>query len=161
LLIAPFLLLFAQTPIGSCGTGKITWYTDIANGHCSFGPPTGNMYIAALNTAFYNKGVQCGSCYKLTGPLGSVVVTVTDECPAATNQEWCTGDHNHFDLSVPAFNQIAKDNVNITYERVTCPVPGNIQYFIKDGSNKYWFALLANQLKVQITKLEVMQPGST
>lgn len=125
--------------MGSCTNGRITYYTGINGGACSFGTIPPPYRIAALDQAFYNNGAQCGSCFLLIGPIGSTTVMVTDECPATST--WCSGDMDHFDLSTTAFDAIAVQSTGvdlITFELISCPpdiVSGNIVYALKDGSN--------------------------
>jgi expansin (peptidoglycan-binding protein) len=155
------VLCIAQVFSQTSGTGKITWYTQIDSGKCSFGTISGDKQIAALNTAFFANGATCGSCYNITGPLGSTVVRVTDECPVSGNELWCSGDHNHFDLSTFAFNKLALDNCAVTYTKVACPVTGPIRWVIKEGSNKYWFGILVDNHKIQLSKLSIRVSSSS
>jgi hypothetical protein len=52
-----------------------------------------------------------------------VIVKVTDNCPAGTNQQWCSGDITHFDLSQAAFEKIASASagvIKMQYRRTSC-----------------------------------------
>jgi expansin (peptidoglycan-binding protein) len=147
----------------SCSNATITYYQGINQGACSFGTIPPPYQIAALSQDFYNNGTQCGSCFELNGPLGSVVVMATDECPAAGNLRWCASSAVHFDMSQEAFQQIQTVSAgwaDITWQHVSCPsvlVSGNVQYAVKDGSNPYWFGVQLRNHVVQITALYVSE----
>jgi len=133
------------------------------------------MIWPAANTAFYANSAACGQCFevKCTGSAylanacvnGSVIVEVTDQCPCDGNAQWCCGDAVHFDLSAGAFGKIAKTAAGVVstqYRPVTCPVQGQLQVKIKDGSNPWWFALLATNVggSGAVTKIEVRSGGT-
>jgi len=147
-------------PMGPCGKGQMTFYTGVQNGVCSYGFIPANMTIAGINTAVFNDSVACGDCYLLTGPLGSVVVTVTDECSLP---QWCGGDHVHFNVDQLAFNLITSDTyyTNISYQRVSCPASGSgkIQYTLTTGSGLYYMSLVVRFQKVGIYRLDISQNG--
>jgi expansin (peptidoglycan-binding protein) len=131
----------------------------------------------AANTAFYAKSAACGQCFEVrcTGSAylanacvqgGSVVVEVTDQCPCAGNEGYCCdASLVHFDLSPGAFAKIADPGAGVIstqYRPVACPVQGQLQVKIKDGSNPWWFALLATNVggSGAVTKIE-LSSGST
>jgi hypothetical protein len=92
---------------GSCG------YDDV------FSPFYGSN-TAALSNVLFQNGERCGACFELKcvqfpeGPVGSclirksVVVTATNYCPPGREGGWCDYALEHFDLSVPAFTNIAQ-----------------------------------------------------
>ena len=111
------------TNLKSVSNGSVTWY-ELNQGtkefHC--GNPiagrnpdvagyayTGSgKYFGAINTADYANAAACGSCIEVTRD-GSrkVTITVTDECPIATNPKCKAG---HIDLSHEAFRQLGNDS---------------------------------------------------
>ncbi|KQJ99400.1 expansin-A32 [Brachypodium distachyon] len=128
------------TRAGACG------YKDtVAEGY--------GLQTVALSTAMFNGGATCGACYEVrctespkwckpgAPPL---VVTATNLCPpnyqqSGDNGGWCNPPREHFDLTMPAFLQIAEEKagiVPISYRRVSCLKQGGIRYTIT--GNKYF-----------------------
>ncbi|KAL3649651.1 hypothetical protein CASFOL_006054 [Castilleja foliolosa] len=111
-----------------------------------------NGIISAGNNFLFKSGKGCGSCYlvKCTQhPSCSsrpIIVTITDECPGA-----CNNDAVHFDLSGKAFGLLAKPRqddilrnagrINIQYQRIDCNHRGGLTFKIDKGSNPYYLAL--------------------
>lgn len=96
---------------------------DFAGGACGYGNPFSTGYgssTAALSSVLFLDGFGCGQCFDIrcTGSAlcnsGSPIVTITatNLCPAnwalpSDNGGWCNPPRVHFDLSKPAFEQIA------------------------------------------------------
>ncbi|GAQ55178.1 rare lipoprotein A (RlpA-like double-psi [Streptomyces acidiscabies] len=99
-------------------------------GACGYG----NLYdrgigimSTAVSTALFNDGAACGARYKVRCaesrssyciPGAEVTVTVTNLCPPnwalpSNNGGWCNPPRQHFDLSQPAFEKIAKISAGI------------------------------------------------
>lgn len=96
---------------GACG------YDNTA--HAGFGVNT-----AAVSGALFQDGKACGACYQLMCnyrldpkwclPLRVMTVTTTNFCPPNNNGGWCDPPRQHFDMSLPAFSLIARqDNEGI------------------------------------------------
>ncbi|KAH9920946.1 RlpA-like double-psi beta-barrel-protein domain-containing protein-containing protein [Fomitopsis serialis] len=105
--------LVAVGPIGASGangyyqepsaSASFTQYSGCGSPACGI-PATG--YTAAMNQLSFGSapgsgpGDACGRCFQLTGsadpyspdysgPFNSIVVKVTDLCPASGNEVWC------------------------------------------------------------------------
>ena len=138
----------AAPPSTSAKSGKATFY-DLSGGmgNCSFpSAPADDLYVA-LGPDQYSGGAACGTYLDVTGPKGKVRVKVVDSCP-----ECAAG---HLDLSRTAFKRIGNEVdgiIPITYKTVAAPsTPGPISVRVKEGSSRYWLAVLidnhGNQLK--------------
>jgi len=129
----------AVAPAVAPGSGTATYYTlSGGGGNCSYvGPPADNLYVA-LGPGEYAAGAACGGYLDVTGPKGTVRVKVVDQCP-----ECGTG---HLDLSRDAFARIgtvAAGQIPVTYRPVRDPkLPGPLAVRVKEGSSRYWLALL-------------------
>ena len=92
----------------------------------------------ALSPADFAGSAACGTVLDVTGPKGTVRVTVADQCPEC--------EPGHLDLAAPAFARIADPVagiVPITFTRVVDPpTPGPVRMRVKEGSSQYWLALL-------------------
>jgi expansin (peptidoglycan-binding protein) len=148
-------------PGGSCiaspGGGRATYY-QAATGACGI-PVAGPLaMITAVAEHLWEGSAVCGRCARVTGPLGTVVVEITDQCPAAPNPQWCAGDAAHLDLSEAAFAAVADPGRGVAYvewEIVECPVAGNASLLNSSGANPWWYAVFALDTRQGVTGLEV------
>nr|XP_010934985.3 LOW QUALITY PROTEIN: expansin-A7-like [Elaeis guineensis] len=129
----------SETMGGACGYGNLF--------NTGYGTDT-----AALSTTMFNDGYGCGTCYQIRcygsphcyrgSPL--TTVTATNLCPPNWSQDsnnggWCKPPRVHFDMSKPAFMQIADWKagiVPIMYRRVPCIRDGGIRFQFQ--GNGYW-----------------------
>ncbi|GIE95710.1 hypothetical protein Ari01nite_31750 [Paractinoplanes rishiriensis] len=137
----------AAPPSTSAKKGKATFYDLAASmGNCSFPNSPADDLFVALGPNEYSNGAACGSYLDVSGPKGKVRVKVTDQCPEC--------GPGHIDLSRTAFKKIGAEIdgiIPISYKTVTNPgTPGPISVRVKEGSSKFWLAVLidnhANQL---------------
>lgn len=171
---------------GGSNDGSITWYTfsqgtaTIGDVNCSYGIQqgpdrvnhvfTGNgEFFGAMNTADYNTAAACGACVEVTrqDTGQSVVVTIVDQCPIATNSKCVSG---HIDLSQAAFSQVGnvgdgyignragKGQINWKY--VPCPTGGDVSFRLKEPDNEFWNEVLVQSHRAPIQSVEVRVDGT-
>ena len=137
-------------PFGAVRTGEGTYYWEAnGDGNCTFGPSPNDLMVAAMNHVDYNNAALCGAYAHVTGPKGSVVVRIVDQCP-----ECPAGD---VDLSPEAFVKIADlylGRVPISWQLVSPVLEGPIVYHFKDGSNPWWTAVQIRNHRNPIAKFE-------
>jgi expansin (peptidoglycan-binding protein) len=146
------------TCITSPGGGRATFY-DAASGACGIPVDDPQAMVAAVAEHLWEGSAVCGRCVRVTGPLGTVLVEITDLCPAGPNPEWCGGDAAHLDLSRAAFAAVADPDRGVAYvdwEIVECPVLGSISLLNKDGINQWWYAFFVLDIRQGITGVDVM-----
>ena len=120
-------------------------------GNCSYPGPPANQLFVALSTREYNNAAPCGSYLQVKGPHGTVRVEVIDQCP-----ECAVG---HIDLSEPAFAKLAPLKAGIipvTYQTiVNPPLPGPVSFLVKNGSSRYWLAIVVINTGNAIASVQV------
>lgn len=144
---------------GDTISGEATYYWEAnGGGNCMFPPTPDDVMVAAV--ADYNYGPDarlCGAYARVQGPYGEIQVRIVDRCPDAGCYP------GHLDLHPEAFEQIAPmeyGRVNITWQLVSPPVEGDIEYHFKDGSSRYWSAIQVRNHRNPLARFEVLQNGS-
>jgi len=136
-------------PFGPIHTGEGTWYYATGAGNCSFPASPENMMVAAMNHTDYANSALCGAYVQVTGPNGTIIVRIVDQCPGCPI--------NDIDLSQEAFAEIANladGRVPISWQLVSYPLPTPIVYHFKDGSNPWWTAVQIRNHSNPVTKVE-------
>lgn len=158
--LIPMLLLGAAAPLGAAcppaftGNNSAFFYdTSAGTGACSV-PWTSGAHVAAINAPQWEGAAHCGECLRVTGPLGTTVVKVLDLCPECPS--------GSLDLSPEAFAAIGEPvqgTVPIQWERVDCPVSGNIVYRF-DGSSAFYLSLQPREHRHGVQSISVLDNGS-
>eukprot|EP00486_Rosalina_sp_Unknown_P004210 CAMPEP_0201570868 /NCGR_PEP_ID=MMETSP0190_2-20130828/13314_1 /ASSEMBLY_ACC=CAM_ASM_000263 /TAXON_ID=37353 /ORGANISM="Rosalina sp." /LENGTH=270 /DNA_ID=CAMNT_0047994871 /DNA_START=31 /DNA_END=843 /DNA_ORIENTATION=- len=179
----------AQTPITDWEDGRSTYYTTWEQGACNYGTISADTFpfnnIAAPNEAFYNKSLACGGCFEIMcvgpwdqtycpgsagckTPNASVIIEVTDECPVQGNEQWCSGDITHFDLSQHAFDLIADNTCGVIkqkWRQVTCNygTGKNIIVLNHNGINQWYFGITIESVDYygQVSNVEIKDASSS
>jgi expansin len=126
----------------------------------------GGTLFGAMNTTDYANSAVCGACVEVTRDGGrSVVITIVDQCPVATNPKCTKG---HIDLSVAAFDQLGNRGNegylgtgnggmagSISWKYVACPTPENISFRLKEPDNEAWNQLLVQSHKYPIQSVSI------
>ncbi|EPS66901.1 hypothetical protein M569_07876, partial [Genlisea aurea] len=148
---------FYGAPDGSGTIGGACGYEDDMRD--AFGVRT-----AALSAALFKDAQACGSCYEIRcaqgndgcrQPAETVQVTATNLCPSGG---WCSYPNEHFDMSQPAFLQIAKYEagvVPVQYRRVPCKKNGGIRFKITGNPNFNLVTITNVGGAGDVTKVEV------
>jgi expansin (peptidoglycan-binding protein) len=141
---------------GSGRTGTATFYTLAGLPNCGYPDAAASGTYVALSPADFGGSAACGTVLDVTGPKGTVRVTVSDQCP-----ECAAG---HLDLAAPAFARIADPVaglVPITFRRVLDPpTAGPVRIRVKEGSSQYWLAMLPIDTGNPLAAVEVTVGGA-
>ena len=123
---------------GATRTGTATFYTLAGLPNCGYPDAAASGTYVALSPADFAGSAACGTVFDVTGPKGTVRVTVADQCPEC--------EAGHLDLAAPAFARIADPVAGVVPIRFTRvvdpPTPGPVRVRVKEGSSRYWLALL-------------------
>ncbi|KAL6639283.1 hypothetical protein ACP70R_023013 [Stipagrostis hirtigluma subsp. patula] len=106
------------------------------------------VQTAAVGPSLFSHGAGCGACFELKGVEGplagkTTVVTATNEGPPAVSGK----QGEHFDLTMPAFLQIAEEKagiVPVSYRKVPCVRQGGIRYTIT--GNKFYNSVMVTNV---------------
>ncbi|KAJ1554764.1 hypothetical protein HK096_001833, partial [Nowakowskiella sp. JEL0078] len=127
-----------------------------------------------------------------TGYTTPVYLEIVDSCPCSANSKWCCGpgadhcaevsnfkygcplpaDSIHLDLSDIAMARLQSGSANggivdgvipTRYKRVSCPKPGNVYLYLRNGGGPYYFALtVVNAAGVGgVVNIEIQGTGTT
>jgi expansin len=128
-----------------------TYYAGRGPGNCSYPSPPADRLYAALSPPEYRSAAACGGYLQVKGPDGSVRVKVIDQCPG------CAA--GHVDLSESAFARLAPlpdGLIDVTYTHLSDPpLPGPVSIEVKQGSSRYWLALLADNTGNPLASVQV------
>ena len=96
-----FIPLIINLGGGATHTGEATYYNEAdGGGNCSFDPTPQDLMVGAMNHTDYANSALCGAYVELTGPNGTIIIRIVDQCP-----ECPAGNIN---LSPSAFAKIAE-----------------------------------------------------
>lgn len=161
LLLAAVLVLLLTWRLSSgvacaatASSGRATFYELEQLGNCSFQNVRVNDLYVALSPGEYRKAAACGGFLDVSGPKGTVRVKVADQCPEC--------DRGELDLSRAAFGRIAdpaKGSVAVRYTTVVDPPVGPLTFRVKDGSSRFWFALLVDNHGNALRSVQVRSGG--
>ncbi|EFA86538.1 expansin-like protein [Heterostelium album PN500] len=168
------VIVKSQNGLSPCGEGSAIWNSDYSGwtdgrGLCGLPTPPSGVVVAGVNRNYFTMtsgSGLCGTCFKLTGPAGSVIAQAVDVCDATA---LCTQtDHAHFILSPADYNVISGNSTatlyNVGYQMITCPNEGDITVTPKpdgSGSYSYYFSLTLSGFSVPIKSVEVTVGGTS
>jgi expansin (peptidoglycan-binding protein) len=162
--------------------GKATWYVNLEDQshnlytglvRCSFersdivGTNYGALDIGKLQED--NDAKYCGMCVEATGPAGTALVQIVDECPDCWDRDAggnkLVGTNTKFgdiDLSPSAFNAvIGAESIGIgdfTWKETSCPFTTPIDVIV-EGSNPFYAKVIISNHVNRIKNVEVQQEG--
>ncbi|KAF2075487.1 hypothetical protein CYY_003223 [Polysphondylium violaceum] len=153
-------------PLSSCGSGFAA-PTDSTNflGACRIPPST--IPFASVSAAAFGGGQRCGECFRLTGPLGSTVVMISDKCD--TGEACQQQDLFHFIIPRSEFDKIGNSSAygnifSLGYQEVSCDLQGGINAnFIAGGEKKdqyqYYFSVTFSNFAIGIKRVQIRGYG--
>jgi expansin (peptidoglycan-binding protein) len=142
----------AATSKGPVVHGKATHYGPASTGgNCSFPSVPKNKLTVAAGPDLYAAGAACGGYLDVSSGGHTIRVKITDKCPEC--------GAGHIDLTDEAFRALAplvRGVIPITYRIVTNPQPAaTLSFRVKEGSSRYWLALLVDGAGNRLRSLEV------
>jgi expansin len=148
--------LSAAGTVGSASGIATHYVLQGGGGNCSYPGPPANQLFVALSPGEYASAAPCGSYLEVKGPNGSVRVKVIDQCPE------CKA--GHIDLSEKAFAKLAplvRGIIPISYHTIANPpLPAPVAFEVKNGSSRYWLALIVMNTGNAIASVQVQTtPG--
>ncbi|OGU37070.1 MAG: hypothetical protein A2068_03295 [Ignavibacteria bacterium GWB2_35_6b] len=133
-------------------SGEATYYyPEVAPGNCSFDSIPSDFMIGAMNAVDYAGSQICGACVEITGPKGSVVIKIIDQCPECPK--------GNIDLSPQAFSKIAdtlSGRVPINWQIIPCDLSKPIEYNFKGDTNQWWMAVQIRNHRYPIYSIEYL-----
>jgi expansin (peptidoglycan-binding protein) len=136
-----------------------TWYTAVSTNACVI-PVAPGDFVAAVSEAEFGGGSMCGRCARVQGPLGAIVVAITDYCPAIGNPLCVPG---HLDLGYDAFAAVGHPSdgvIDIDWETVACDEAEQIAIFFRSASNAYYAKIQVRGARYGVASLEVRDGAS-
>jgi len=154
----------AYNPSPSVQSGTSTWFDAYAQGGgaCGWTPDMNDLYVAAYSAPTVPEMcVQCGNCFNVTGPKGSVVVRVIDYCDT-TKGSCPTGvwtlDQNPY---VVISGSTGTGSVAVTYfGPVPCPVTKNLEYTLQSGVSEWWISINVQNERYPLSSVEIQHNGN-
>lgn len=132
------------------GAGDATTYIGVVN-QCTLENDDG--MAVAINDPQWDGSAHCGECLEVTGPGGTALLRVVDrclECPPGG-----------LDLQPPAWLAVTGSEepgiVAVTWQRVPCPVTGNIALRLQ-GSNNFFIKLQVRNHRHGIAGVTLLHP---
>lgn len=146
-LISSFSPLHAACPPPDfSGSGDASFYAPASETN-SCNLPFEDGRVVALPAGLWAGSAHCGECLAVTGPEGTVVVQVVDQCPDCPP--------TRLDLSTSAFDEIGNvvDGViSVNWSRVECPVTGPARFrFV--SSNPFFLEVQASNIRHGVTSI--------
>lgn len=149
------MVAMAACPAPLAGTGDATSYSYEGIGTCGYVTYPAGSLVAAVAAPDWAGSARCGECLEVTGPLGTVMVTVVGRCPEC--------EESNLDLSEPAFEQIAPLATGIAairWKRVDCADSGNLVTRVLASSNHWYIELRPEQHLHGIASLQARVDGT-
>uniref|UniRef100_K3WJ69 Expansin-like EG45 domain-containing protein n=2 Tax=Globisporangium ultimum (strain ATCC 200006 / CBS 805.95 / DAOM BR144) TaxID=431595 RepID=K3WJ69_GLOUD len=150
--LAVLLLATAPSNTAAAFSGKATTYgtNDSSGGACSLRrTPSGvsASHFVAMNKQQYANA--CGRCISIKGAKATVTAFVADLCNEC--------GQNNLDLSGNLWTAVTGKTPGIekiTWDFVACPSP-KPALCLKEGSNTYWLAVQAANVRDGVSKMQI------
>jgi expansin (peptidoglycan-binding protein) len=113
-------------------------------------------YLAGLDWRFNGGGQLCDACIRITTGTGKSLVA-----RVVTNGQ--TKDQNDVDLSPAAFAALHSNEYprSMSWQVITCPDSGKIQYQYQTEANEWWTSLWVRNIRAPLAKVEVLSRKHT
>lgn len=139
--------------VSGAHSGQATVYGPASATQCGAGLTAWTTLRVAVSSTALMGGARCGACMRITGPGGTHVALIDDECFG------CAA--NDLDLQPDAAMAIlgATDGRHpVTWEFAPCAPPGNVFYDFQ-GSNPFYVKIRVSQHVTPVEGLELRAAG--
>ncbi|KAG0142955.1 hypothetical protein CROQUDRAFT_49550 [Cronartium quercuum f. sp. fusiforme G11] len=133
------------------------WQGDWSSGNCAYkmwSRPSNLGYIA-ISSNQWKESKACGTCISVTGPGGTFIGIVGDQCPS------CVQDG--LDLDDSFWNQVSGNQkpgiIDINWTIIPCSFSEPLKFINNIGTSQYWVSIQVVGSNTAIQSLEISHPG--
>ena len=115
-----------------------------------------------MNFQRFSNSSDCGACVQATGPSGSRIFQVIDECPNNPSTDPLCQSKEHLDLSQVGLTAIGGNGRidSMTWKYVPCDVQmSNVEVFTQANSNMFFATIGLRKHRYRVAKVELVANG--
>lgn len=118
---------------------------------CGLPCPADDLWVA-INSTDFRGSATCSACMEVTGPLGTVVVEVIENCAGACKD-------GEIELSGTAFEEIgdlSEGQAEVTWKLVPCHRSGPIAFAYEKDSHAWWAGIQVRNPALPVASLAIL-----